>query len=130
MRFKPYGRTAFEDTPRKRAALARKQQNERRALPLFAAEIGEQQPEADQVMAERAARWKRNEQRMRDFHASCWRDARQRFYAMPAPQRQAFRRWWNTHACPATCIYFAEFLRMYQDGRLVIRDLIAEIKEG
>lgn len=41
MRFKRVERFPFVDTPRKRAALARKQQRERDALPLFAGEIAE-----------------------------------------------------------------------------------------
>ncbi|WP_317054365.1 hypothetical protein [Roseovarius rhodophyticola] len=44
MRFKRTPTFAFTDTPRKRAALRRKQQRERDALPLFAAQVAEEQP--------------------------------------------------------------------------------------
>ncbi|WP_299082989.1 hypothetical protein [uncultured Ruegeria sp.] len=54
MRFKMWSRFAFEDTPRKPAALRRKQQKEREAVPLLADQISEQQPGEDEVMRKRA----------------------------------------------------------------------------
>ena len=51
MRFKRYGRYPFNDTPRKRAAVLRKQRNEREALPLFADQIAGEQPSVDAEVA-------------------------------------------------------------------------------
>ncbi len=51
MRFKRTPSFAFTDTARKRAALRRKQQRKRDALPLFADQIAEEQPTEDEVMA-------------------------------------------------------------------------------
>ncbi len=69
MRFKRHQRFSFEDTERKRAALVRKYRLERDSLPLFAAEVTAAQLPADQVMAERAAAWERQQQARRDHLA-------------------------------------------------------------
>ena len=48
MRFRRWPRvSAYEDTPRKRAALARAQRTQRDRLPLLAPLIAERQPSAD-----------------------------------------------------------------------------------
>ncbi len=65
MRFKRTPTFAFTDTPRKRAALRRKQQRERDALPLFADQIAEEQPTEDEVMARRAVLSDQQETRWR-----------------------------------------------------------------
>ena len=54
MRFKKTPTFAFTDTPRKCAALRRKQQRERDTLPLFAAQIADEQPSEDEKMVRRA----------------------------------------------------------------------------
>ncbi len=55
MRFRRWPRvSAFEDTPRKRAALRRSQRHQRDRHPLLAAIIGNAQPSADTEMARRA----------------------------------------------------------------------------
>ena len=82
---------SFQDTPRKRAALLRKQKKQQEAFPLFAAEIAENQPSADEVMKERAIEWDQDEIRWRAFIAKQWREVRGRFYALPAESRYRLR---------------------------------------
>jgi hypothetical protein len=70
MRFRRWPRvTAYQDTPRKRAALARSQRLKREKLPLFAELIAEQQPSADDEMARCADFWPRPQQADRDRRA-------------------------------------------------------------
>lgn len=70
MRFRPWPRmSAYEDTPRKRAALARAQQTQRDKFPLLAPLIAEQQLSAEAGMARRAAWWPEVQQRNRDRRA-------------------------------------------------------------
>ncbi len=57
MRFIKSTRHPFNDTSRKRAALARKQKAEREALPLFANQIAASQKSPNDVMQARAAAW-------------------------------------------------------------------------
>lgn len=121
MRFQPNYRTAFVDTPRKRMAATRRQLREQQALPLFADAIAQQQPSIDQVMAERADRWVRHEQSMRDFEARVWRSARRRFYAVPAAARHQLRQYWNNHRWfPGRATSFAGFMDLYERGGLNI----------
>ena len=55
--------TAYQDTPRKRAALARSRTFfKRETLPLFAELIAEQQPSPDDEMSRRADVWPRSQQ--------------------------------------------------------------------
>ncbi len=65
MRFKRYGRYPFNGTLRKRAAVLRKQRNEREALPLFADQITGEQQSVDDVMTARAVAWDNHEARSR-----------------------------------------------------------------
>ncbi|TIQ93943.1 MAG: hypothetical protein E5X36_28125 [Mesorhizobium sp.] len=71
----------FEDTRRKRLALARKQRLEREKLPLFSEMIAEEQPDADTVMAQRAEQAVIWEQNTRGRRAANWRRARSRLFA-------------------------------------------------
>src|SRR3546814_18803625 len=74
MRFRRWPRvSAYEDTPRKRASLARPQQTQRDRFPLLAPLIAERQPRAEAERARRAA-W--------------WPAARPRDRARPAPHRR------------------------------------------
>ncbi len=57
MRYKKHIRHPFTDTPRKRAAVLRRQQRERDAFPLFAEEIAADQEDVDQVMSDRERHW-------------------------------------------------------------------------
>src|SRR3546814_11075970 len=77
MRFRRWPRvSAYEDTPRKRAALARAQQTQRDKFPLLAPLIAERQPSADAEMARRATWWPEVQQRDRDRRAHHWRRPR------------------------------------------------------
>lgn len=71
MRFRRWPRvSAYEDTPRKRAALLHSQQEQRDKLPLLRDLIAEQQPSAEAEMARRAAWWPRVQQESRDRRAA------------------------------------------------------------
>ena len=70
MRFHRSPRHPFTDTPRKRAALRRRQAKEREALPLLAALVAEAQPSEDAVMEGRAAQWLVSEARARKWRAA------------------------------------------------------------
>lgn len=67
---------AFQDTPRKRAALAHRQRLERERLPLFADQFTEEQPSADEVMRQRAQDFAHWQQQQRNTRAMDWRRAR------------------------------------------------------
>ncbi|MDG3575997.1 hypothetical protein P7F60_06350 [Rhizobium sp. YJ-22] len=108
----------FEDTSRKRAALARKQRMERERLPLFAEVIAEQQPDADTVMAKRAVQWDQWQQEHRDQRAQLWRRARQRLFGYGNNIRLTLRRLWNTCPYPGTPVYLLDLLHSYDVGRL------------
>lgn len=108
----------FEDTNRKRAALARKQRLEREKLPLFAEMIGEQQPDADTVMAKRAVQWDRWQQEHRDRRAQLWRRARGRLFGYGDNIRPTLRRLWNVCPYPGTPVYLLDLLHSYDVGRL------------
>lgn len=118
MRFNRCGRTEFIDTPRKRAALARKQQAERDALPLFAVSIAAEQSDADTVMARRAESWLNSQARMRERYAADWRRARTKLATYPEPARSALRAYWQRCGWPATGSYLLSMLHMFDTGRL------------
>jgi len=117
-----FGRTdtfvEFQDTRRKRLALARKHRLERERLPLFAKQIAEQQPDADTVMAERAERWVRWQQERRDTRAANWRRARAKLFTYGDNIRAVLRRLWNEAPYPAAPEYLADMLHRYDTGRL------------
>ena len=118
MRFKPWLCHAFTDTPRKRAALRRKQQKERDALPLLAEQIAEDQPSEDQVMRDRAQRWLEQEIHARRDRATKWREARRKIDAMPGKERRAVRRAWDCAPYPADPSYLLSVLHSYSLGRI------------
>lgn len=101
MRFKKTPTFAFTDSPRKRAALRRKQQRERDALPLFAEQIAEEQPSEDEEMARRAILSDTQEVRWRSDRAAEWRKARRMIDRLPDEDRRAIRRVWNCAPYPA-----------------------------
>jgi len=118
MRFRRWPRpTPYEDTPRKRAAFARKQRLEREALPLYAQEIAENQHCADEEMARRAVTWDRVEQSKRDYQASKWREARGRLFSFPVPVRLQIRKIWRDCPYPPDHAYFSDLLRQIQIGK-------------
>jgi hypothetical protein len=92
MRFKKTPTFEFTDTPRKRAALRRKQRRERDALPLFAEQIAAAQPSEDEEMSRRADLSHAQEIRWRSDRAAKWRKARRMIDSLPAEDRLAIRR--------------------------------------
>ena len=119
MRFRRWPRvSAFNDTPRKRAALARSQKAQQEKFPLLREIIAEQQASADTIMAERAERWDSSQQDDRDRRAQLWRRAR----AQIAGYGDIFRRQvialWNNAPYPADPVYLLDFLRSIETGRI------------
>ena len=108
----------FQDTSRKRAALARKQRLEREKLLLFSIQIAEQQKDADTVMTERAAKWAVWQQDHRDKKAGLWRKARARLFAFGDNVRPRLRYLWNSSPYPKNPEYLLDFLHSYSVGRL------------
>ena len=121
MRFKSWPRHEFTDTPRKRAALRRKQRMEREALPLFADQIAEEQPSEDQVMENRARAWSEQEVRGRSARAGKWREARRMIDSMPKDERRAVRRAWDCAPYPADPSYLLSVLHSYSLGRIDLK---------
>ncbi|OBY26783.1 hypothetical protein A9D60_17485 [Leisingera sp. JC1] len=121
MRFKPWPRHAFTDTERKRAALRRKQRQERENLPLFAEQIAEEQPTEDQIMKERAEQWEAQEVRDRSGRAKKWREARRLIDALPNDERRAVRRAWDCAPYPADPSYLLSVLHSYSQGRIDLK---------
>lgn len=118
MRFKRLTRYVFEDTPRKRAALARKQHREREALPLFADAIAAEQPDADQVMQQRAERAARQQADDRAYRAAGWRRARARLAEYPDPLRAQLRAYWQGCGWTADPSYLLGMLTSFDRGEL------------
>jgi hypothetical protein len=118
MRFRRRPRYEFQDTPRKRAALARKQRLERERLPLFAADVAALQEDADTVMAGRATAQERTEQDWRDRKAEQWREARRRIAAFPPETAAAIRRAWNEAPYPADPVYLLDYIHGIDVGRI------------
>lgn len=118
MRFKHWLRHPFTDTPRKRAALRRKQAAERDVLPLFADQIAAAQPAEDQVMWERARAWEAQETRDRTRRAADWRKARRQIDALPERERRAIRRVWDCAPYPADPSRLLSVLHSYSLGRI------------
>ena len=120
MRFIRSRRHPFTDTPRKRAALRRKQEVERAALPLFAAEIAASQKSPDDVMQACAAAWAARAARSRQRRADQWRRARRLIDAMPPRQRRRVRAAWNGAPYPADPVYLLDFLHSLEAGRIAL----------
>lgn len=118
MRYKPWPRHAFMDTPRKRSALRRKQQKERDALPLFAEQIAAAQPSEDQEMENRGIAWDAEETRLRLGRAQQWRDARRQIDAMPRRLRRALRLAWDCAPYPADPSRLLGLLRSDATGKV------------
>ena len=123
MRFIRSTRHPFTDSARKRAALARKQEAEREALPLFAAEIAASQQSPDDVMQARAAAWAASEARTRQWRADRWREARREIDAMPTRMRRKLRAAWDGAPYPADPVYLLDFLHDLRTGRHSLDDL-------
>ena len=120
MRFKRYGRYEFSDTPRKRAAFARKQRAEREALPLFADQIADEQITADEEMVARRVQWDREMSHVRARRAAQWRRARSQLRGFPEAIRVALLAYWQSCRWPADPEYLLSMMHSYQNGRLSI----------
>lgn len=118
MRFKRYIDHPFEDTRRKRLALARSQRMQREKLPLLAELIAEKQPDADTVMTQRAEQWIEWTKRDRAKRAKDWREARSRLAAYGDNVRPALLNYWNNCRWPADPGYLKTMLHMYDTDRL------------
>jgi hypothetical protein len=120
MRFKRHVRHPFTDTPRKRAAVLRRQQRERDAFPLFANEIAEGQDGVDEVMSDREAIWLRSEIETRVERAAKWLQVRADVRELPDHERRLFLDFWNGHRWfPANPSYLGTVLNMYRRGDYV-----------
>lgn len=123
MRFKRWQRHPFTDTSRKRAALRRKQQREREALPLLADQIAEAQPSEDEVIEARAVQWSAQEVRDRNRRARSWLEARARIDALSLNEKAVLRRVWNCAPYPADPVYLLDFLHSFSIGRFTLDSL-------
>ncbi len=121
MRFKITPTFAFTDTPRKRAALRRKQQRERDALPLFAEQIAEEQPSEDEEMARRAILSDTQEARWRSDRTADWRKARRMIDSLPDEDRRAIRRVWDCAPYPADPSRLLGVLHSYSLGKIDLK---------
>lgn len=120
MRFKKHTRHPFTDTPRKRAAVLRRQQRERDAFPLFADEIAAGQNDVDQEMINREHWWLESEMKERARRAANWREVRADIATLPAHERSLFLEFWNGHRWfPGDPFYLATVLRCYRRGEYV-----------
>ena len=114
MRFKPYPKGDFSWTPRKAAAVLRKQQRERDELPLFADVVAASQPSVEAVQARRAEQWAKSEKGMRQYRANKWRKVRARLASIDQPDRQAILVHWNQKALyPGDPSYLTYVLDQY-----------------
>ncbi len=120
MRFKKQIWPEYEDTWRKRLALARSQQRQRDSLPLLAEIIREQQPCADEVMTARKIEWADEYQKARAQRAESWRDVRREVFAFEPALRHAILSFWNSHRWfPGEPNYLRYVLRCVRTGKFV-----------
>ena len=123
MRFKPYGRYAFEWTQRKEAAAARRLRREREAYPLFAEQIAQQQPSIDAIRQRRIEQSAKTERDMRARQAARWRAVRAQVFAIPASDRAELLRYWNAHRWfPGEPQHLGYLIRKYEKGGLAALD--------
>jgi len=124
MRFKPYARTPYVVTPRKRAAVLVSQRRQRERLPLLAPLIAEAQPSVEAVIDERSARFARTEQDWRIKRAADWRRARARPAALPANTRPLVLAYWNRHRWfPGDPVYLLDLLHGLEVGRETLQKM-------
>ena len=119
MRFRRWPRvSAYEDTPRKRAALARTQREQRERLPLLRDLIADQQPSSDAEMARRAEWRPRIQQEGRDHRAADWRRARARLASYGDKLRSLIPHLWRDCPYPADPAYLLDLLHAIEAGRI------------
>lgn len=130
MRFSRYGHCEFRDTPRKRAAFARKQLAEQQAFPLFAEEIAEQQHSVDEEMAARSLNWAKREREDRQQRAVKWREGRRRLAAYPEDERRQLLAYWQRCSWPGDPTYLLSMMHMYDNQRLDLHPVPFEQTEA
>jgi hypothetical protein len=119
MRFRRWPRvSAYEDTPRKRAAFHRSQRQQREKLPLFAELIAEGQHDVDTEIARRAAWWPELQQENRDRRARDWRRARVRLATHGDNMHAVLRQLWHECPYPADPSYLLDLLHQIEVGRI------------
>ena len=119
MRFDRFGRHAYEWTPRKEAAAARRLRKERESAPLFAEQIAELQPSLESIRATRLAAVAKTEVNQRARLAAGWRKIRSEVQVIPAADRKAVLAYWNQHKhFPGTPFYLGYVVRQYHAGGL------------
>lgn len=108
MRFTRYERhNPIDFNARRLAAFARKQARERERYPLLADHVADEQHSVEEEITRRTARAGSFEQRMRDYYARSWRDARRIYFSQPEAVRAVIRAKWSTWVGPTTSTYFA-----------------------
>lgn len=119
MRFDKVTRYTYQPTNRKSAAILRKQQRERDALPLFAHLVAAEQKPVDEVHALRASAAVRSEAESRARQADQWRRARRELRALdPDVQAMILRRWnLARYPWPGTGLCLLCILHMVRSGR-------------
>lgn len=110
--------SAYQDTPRKRAALARSQQHQHDRLPLLAPLIAEAQPDPEIEMARRGATWPEQQQHDRDRRAHDWRCARAKLAAHAQATRRVIAKLWRESPYPAEPTYLLELLHAVETDRI------------
>lgn len=119
MRFSRLEYHAYEATPRKSAAILRRQKRERDALPLFADLVASEQIPVDAEHELRRQRWESYRLQERARRAKDWRRARSELRAFPTGERERLLDYWNRHRWfPAVPAYLLSALHMYRDNRL------------
>ena len=120
MRFQKMARHTYVATPRKSAAILRRQRKDREALPLFADQIAAEQLPVEDVHAMRARAWTESEREGRAQQARDWQRARAALRQIEPPEaRVRLLDFWNRHRWfPATPSYLLSMLHMWRHDRL------------
>lgn len=119
MRFQRYARYAYRATPRKSAAILRRQRREREALPLFAAQVASCQLSVDDEHRLRTMAAEASQREWRAMLARDWRRARAELRNFdPALRRQLLDHWNRHRWLPGTPGYLLNMLHRYRTGRL------------
>lgn len=114
MKYKPFSLRprSIDFNQRRAAAFERKQQREACALPLFAAQIREEQHDWEFEKEMRQSKDNTTLISWRTQHASFWRKARGMYFALPEEDRAACIRDWTTiwrgAWTPTNLIYLVE----------------------
>jgi hypothetical protein len=125
MRFRRLPRVSpYEDTPRKRTALARTQREQRERLLLLRDLIADPQPSADAEMARRAECRPRIQRQGRDHRAEDWRRARARLAGYGDNLRSVIRRLWRDCPYPADPVYLHDLLHAIATAFSFIRHVL------